>query len=85
MIAIFERKNISKIQILGMITWSLLAGWNFLSFCWDPSSIINCYKLYLAITCKKFHRGKAGSLFCTAGIPLSWDKIFPVIASAKAN
>ena len=29
------------------------------------------------ITCKTFHPGKTGSLFCRAGIPLYWDKIFP--------
>ena len=35
------------------------------------------HKLYLAITCKKFHPDKAGSLFCTAGIPLCRNEIFP--------
>ena len=34
------------------------------------------HKLYPAITCKKFHSGKAGFLFCTAGILFCWDKIF---------
>ena len=37
------------------------------------------HKLHSAITCKKFHPGKKGSLFCTAGIPLCRDKIFPCI------
>ena len=35
------------------------------------------HKLYLVITCKKFHPSKAGYLFCTAGIPLCRDKTFP--------
>ena len=35
--------------------------------------VINC----LAITCRNFHPGQTGSLFCTAGIRLCWDDIFP--------
>ena len=46
---------------------------------WDEilsrSSIL--YKLYLAITCKNFNPGKVESFFCTAGISLYRDKIFP--------
>ena len=35
------------------------------------------HKLHPAITCKTFHPIKTGSLFCTAGIPLCRDEIFP--------
>ena len=34
-------------------------------------------KLYLAITCKKFHPGKTGSICYTAKIPLCWHEVFP--------
>ena len=30
---------------------------------------------YPAITCEKFRPGRAGSLFCTTGIPLCRDEI----------
>ena len=34
-------------------------------------------KLYPLVTREKFHSGKTGSLFCTAGILLCRDEIFP--------
>ena len=37
---------------------------------------VTLHKLHPAITCKTLHRGKMGSLFCTAEIPLSRDEIF---------
>ena len=45
--------------------------------CRFAGSIIILHKLYLAITCKKFHPGKAVFLFCTARITLCRDEIFP--------
>ena len=41
--------------------------------------IMSCilHKLYLAISCKRFHPGKEGSFFCTAVMPLCRDKISP--------
>ena len=45
-----------------------------------PEVLKILHKLYLAITCKRFHLGKAGSLLCTAGIPCNrfsppkWDE-----------
>ena len=47
-----------------------------------PAVLKILHKLFLAIICKKFHPGKAGSFFCTAEILLCRDKIFLVIASA---
>ena len=47
-----------------------------------PAVLKILHKLHIAITSKKFHSGKAGSLFSTAGIPLCSDEIFHVIASA---
>ena len=41
-----------------------------------PAVLQILHKLYLAITCKKFHHDKVGSLFCTAGIPFCPGKIF---------
>ena len=35
------------------------------------------HKLHPTITCKKFHPGKTGSFFCTPGIPIFRDEIFP--------
>ena len=42
-----------------------------------PAMLSTLHKLHPAITCKKFHPGKTGSLYCTAGIPLCRDEIFP--------
>ena len=42
-----------------------------------PATLKTLHKLDLAITCKTFHPDKTGSPFCTAGIPLCRDKIFP--------
>ena len=42
-----------------------------------PAMLKTLHKLYPAITCKTFYPGKMGSLFCTPGILLCWDKIFP--------
>ena len=39
-----------------------------------PAVVKTLYELYLTITCEKFD---PESLFCTAGIPLCWDEIFP--------
>ena len=41
------------------------------------ASIQESTVIHPAITCKKFHPGKTGSLFCTAGIPLCQDESFP--------
>ena len=45
-----------------------------------PAVLQILHYLYLAITCKKFHPGKVGSLFCTAGTTFSH-----VIASARLS
>ena len=45
-----------------------------------PAVLWTLHELYHAITCEKFHSGKAESLFCTAG-----TKFFQVIASARLN
>ena len=42
-----------------------------------PAVLKTLHKLYSAIACEKFLYCKAESLFCTVGIPLYWDKIFP--------
>ena len=42
-----------------------------------PAVLQTLHKLHPAITCKKFHPGKTGSLFCFAGIPLCRDDSFP--------
>ena len=42
-----------------------------------PAVLWTLHKLHRAITCKTFHSSKSGSLFCTAGIPLCRDEIFP--------
>ena len=52
-------------------------GWNYVPFYRVPDSVANSAVLYPAITCERFHPGKAGSLFCTAGIPLCRYEIFP--------
>ena len=50
-----------------------------------PAVLEILHKLYLVIKRKKFHPGKAGSLFITAGIPLCRDEIYHVIASARLS
>ena len=42
-----------------------------------PVVLYTLHNLHPAITCKTFHPEKTGSLFCTAGIPLCRDEIFP--------
>ena len=44
---------------------------------WSGSAFLNLHKSYFTITCEKFDPGKAGSLFCTAGIPLCCDEFSP--------
>ena len=66
------------------ITWSRLTGMKFCpvlsgscqfqdSGIPDPGTL---HKLYLMITCEKFHPGKMETFFSTAGIPLCLDKTF---------
>ena len=67
--------------IFGILRWWLhdpgWPGWNSVPFRRrDPGSVINS-SITSAITCKKFRPDKMGSLFCTAGIPLCRDEIFP--------
>ena len=47
-----------------------------------PTVLQTRHELYCTITCEKFHPGKTGSLFCTAGIPLARTKFSYVIPSA---
>ena len=39
--------------------------------------LLTLLNLYPAIICEKFHRGKTGFLFCTAGIPICRNETFP--------
>ena len=56
-------------------------GWNtWFHFAGISAVLLIIHKLYLAITCKKFHLVKARFLFCTAGIPLCH-----VIASTRLS
>ena len=44
----------------------------------SPNEILPRFtKLHFAITCEKIHLGKAGSLFCTIGIPPCQEDMFP--------
>ena len=42
-----------------------------------PAVLYTLHELHPAIIWKKFHPVKTGSLYCTAGIPLCRDQIFP--------
>ena len=39
--------------------------------------LLTLHKSYPAITCEKFHPSKVGSRFCTVGISLCRNEIFP--------
>ena len=48
-----------------------------------PAVLQILHELCLAITCKKFHLGKAGFLYCTAGFRITVMKLSHVITSAR--
>ena len=56
-----------------------LTGMKFCSVLPGPRQCYKFFKnyLYLAITCKKFYPHKVESFFCTAGMLLFQDEIFP--------